>query len=34
MIEMVMISLYEPKLSYYDLDLEDSNLFFAPDAGL
>ena len=26
-----MISLYEPKLSYCDLDLEDSNPFFAPD---
>ena len=25
-----MISLYEPKLSYCDLDLEDSNPFFAP----
>ena len=27
-----MISLYEPKLSYCDLDLEDSNPFFAHDA--
>ena len=26
-----MISLYEPKLSYCDLDLEDSNPFFAHD---
>ena len=31
MIEIVMISLYEPKLSYCDLDLEDSNPFFAHD---
>ena len=30
-IEIVMISLYEPKLSYCDLDLEDSKLFFAHD---
>ena len=28
-IETVMISSYEPKLSYCDLDLEDSNPFFA-----
>ena len=27
-----MISLYEPKLSYCDLDLEDSNPFFAHDS--
>ena len=26
-----MISLYEPKLNYYDLDLEDRNPFFAHD---
>ena len=26
-IEIVMISLYEPKFSYCDLDLEDSNHF-------
>ena len=26
-----MISLHEPKLSYCDLDLEDSNPFFAHD---
>ena len=30
-IEIVMISLNEPKLSYCDLDLEDSNPFFAHD---
>ena len=30
-IEIVMISLYEPKLSYCDLDLEDGNPFFAHD---
>ena len=33
-IEIVVISLYEPKLSYCDLDLEDSNPFFAHDTGL
>ena len=27
-IEIVMISLYEPKFSYCDLDLEDNNPFF------
>ena len=26
----IVISLYEPKPSYGDLDLEDSNPFFAP----
>ena len=26
-----MISLYEPKLNYCDLDLQDSNPFFAHD---
>ena len=30
-IEIVMISLYEPKLSFSDLDLEDSNPFVAHD---
>ena len=30
-IEIVMISLYEPKPSYSDLDLEESNSFFAHD---
>ena len=30
-IETVVISLYEPKLSYCDLDLEDSNPFFVHD---
>ena len=30
-IETFMISLYEPKLSYHDLDLKDSNPFFAHD---
>ena len=30
-IEIVMISLYEPKFSYCGLDLEDSNPFFAHD---
>ena len=30
-IEIVMSSLYEPKLSYCDLDLEDSNPFSTHD---
>ena len=31
-IEIVMISLYEPKLSYCDLDCEDSNPFCAHES--
>ena len=30
-IEIAIVSLYEPKLSYCDPDLEDSNPFFTHD---